>query len=272
MKSKSGLLLVFAVLGATLLRWPTASAGPSDFAQDVVRLINQERRTRGLYPYRVNVILETIALAHNVYMRDNDCFDHVCPGEATMPERACSAGYEPYGWGDCYVAETIAAGYTTPATVVEGWMNSSGHRAILLDDKLREIGVSYVTGGSWGTYWTADFGSQPDVLPVFINGDDPQTGSRDVILTLTNEQVSDWGGIGYATQVMVSNDPGFAGASWQAYAAEIPWLLAEGDGLKTVYVKYKDASDYEVISSDDIELAGSVECAVFLPYVARLAP
>jgi uncharacterized protein YkwD len=268
--TKSGLVAVFGVLVTALLGWPAASATPADCAQEVVRLINQERRARRLYPYRVNAVLETIALAHNVCMCDNDCFDHVCPGEASVAERACATGYEPYGWGACYVAETIAAGYTTPSAVVTGWMNSPGHRAILLDDKLREIGVSYLTGGGWGTYWTADFGSQPDVLPIFINGDDPQTDTRDVTLILTNEEVSGWGGIDYATQVMASDDPGFSGASWQAYAAELRWILAAGGGVKMVYVKYRDATGYEVISNDEIELAESVEFAMFLPHVARL--
>jgi uncharacterized protein YkwD len=38
-------------------------------------------------------------------------------------------------------------------------MNSAGHRANILNCGYREIGVGYATGGSYGTYWTQDFGT-----------------------------------------------------------------------------------------------------------------
>jgi uncharacterized protein YkwD len=43
---------------------------------------------------------------------------------------------------------------------MQGWMNSSGHRANILKCGYREIGVGFVTGGPYGTYWTQVFGTK----------------------------------------------------------------------------------------------------------------
>jgi hypothetical protein len=123
-----------------------------------------------------------------------------------------------------------------------------------MHSELREFGIGYVAGGYYLHYWTVDFGSQPDVLPVFINRDDGETETRQVTLTLTNEKVSGCSGIDYAQQVMLSNEPGFPGAQWQAYAPQKPWTLAEGNGQQFVYVKYRDASGYQATSNDEIQL------------------
>jgi uncharacterized protein YkwD len=53
----------------------------------------------------------------------------------------------------------VGASYSTPAAAVQGWMNSSGHRAIILGSYC-DVGVGYATGGSYGYYWTLDVGCQ----------------------------------------------------------------------------------------------------------------
>ena len=50
--------------------------------------------------------------------------------------------------------ENIAYGYRTPQAVVNGWMNSSGHRANILNASYTKIGVGYVASGN---YWTQMF-------------------------------------------------------------------------------------------------------------------
>jgi hypothetical protein len=45
-----------------------------------------------------------------------------------------------------------------------------------------------------------------------------------------------------ATEMLISNDAGFAGASWEAYATSKPWVLTSGDGVKTVYAKFRNAN------------------------------
>lgn len=60
-------------------------------------------------------------------------------------------------------AENIAAGYSTPGSVVAGWMDSPGHKANILDGDLEDIGIAYAykSNTDWGHYWTTDFGTQP---------------------------------------------------------------------------------------------------------------
>lgn len=234
------------------------AAGECDWAttyqEEVGCLINLARENAGLAPFKLNPILNGTAEAHSIYMRDHGCFSHQCPGELSVPARACAAGYGPYCWGDCYIGETIGAGYPTAADVVAAWLSSPSHREILLDGELREIGVGYASGGYWGYYWTVDYGSQPDVLPVAIDYDDPVTESREVTLTLSNEKVSGCPGIDYAGEVMISNDPNFAGAAWRSYSLHKSWTLADGNGEQFVYVRYRDGTGYTVTSSDVVLL------------------
>jgi uncharacterized protein YkwD len=240
---------------ATLLDQPDGACDwASTFEEQVVCLINEERRVRGLYPYKVNPILAAAAEQHSEYMRDHGCFDHQCPGEPSPSDRVCAAGYTSYCWGSCFVGETLGGGFPTAAGVVAAWMDSSGHRALLLHDQMREIGAGYASGGYWGHYWSVDFGSQPDVLPVFINYEQPETTDPQVTLTLTNEEVSGCSGIDNASQVMISNDPAFAGAQWDSYSVQKPWRMVEENGTGTVYVKYRDPTGYEVTSCDVIAL------------------
>ena len=53
--------------------------------------------------------------------------------------------------------ENIAAGQRTPQEVMNAWMNSSGHRANILNKNYTELGVGYYKGGSYGHYWVQTF-------------------------------------------------------------------------------------------------------------------
>ena len=58
------------------------------------------------------------------------------------------------------VGENIAAGYASPEAVMSGWMNSSGHRANILNCNFTEIGVGYAYAANdpgtiqYRHYWT----------------------------------------------------------------------------------------------------------------------
>ena len=225
----------------------------SQYAVEIIRLINLRRKSAGILPLMDSHILIKAAQAHNEYMRDNSCFAHQCPGEPPPERRVCLAGFQPYG-RLCSVGEVIAAGYPSPESVVTAWMNSPGHYAVLMHSKMREIGVGYAVGGYYRRYWTADLGSQPNKLYVFINDDDPVTESRSVTLTMTNELIRNSAGINYARDVMISNDPSFAGADWETYVPQKTWMLTDCKGPKTVYVKYRDPTGNKVLSGDIIFL------------------
>ena len=63
--------------------------------------------------------------------------------------------------------ENAASGQKTPSEVVEGWMNSPGHRAAILTPETKEIGVGFeIDDLSGTTYWIQNFG-----IPLSPGGD-----------------------------------------------------------------------------------------------------
>ena len=66
-----------------------------------------------------------------------------------------------------------------------------------------------------------------------------------------------------ATEMLISNDAGFAGASWEAYATSKPWVLTSGDGVKTVYAKFRNAAgNMSSVVSDIVTVSTSGTAAV----------
>ncbi len=130
---------------------PLIIRGPSSPEAQLIDLINTERVSNGLSPLATSSLLMQVAEAHSQDMRDRDFFSHTNPDGDTPGDRLTSAGYSWQAYG-----ETIGAGYATAQAMLNGWLNSAPHRAILLDPDYTEIGIGYVAGGSWGHYWTAD--------------------------------------------------------------------------------------------------------------------
>lgn len=116
-----------------------------------VRFTNAQRAQHGCTALRVDPLLRAAARAHSADMHRRRYFAHDSPDGRTPGDRNKAAGYAVPR------AENIAAGYATARAVVQGWMNSPGHRANILDCSLKAvgIGVEYGQGGPW---WTEDFG------------------------------------------------------------------------------------------------------------------
>ncbi len=124
----------------------------SPLAQQVVDLTNQHRVAAGCAPLTVSPQLTAAAAAHSQDMATNNFFSHTGSDGSTPWQRIRRTGYS-YSTA----AENIAAGYRTAEQVVQGWYNSDGHRRNMLNCNLREIGVAYADGGSYGRYWTQVF-------------------------------------------------------------------------------------------------------------------
>ena len=124
------------------------------YEQEVFRLVNQERTSRGLRPLTLNSRLTEVARLKSMDMRDNNYFGHNSPTYGTPEQMLARFGISGYA------GENIAAGYATPQAVMNGWMNSPGHRSNILNPNAREIGVGYVAGTStseYQHYWTQLF-------------------------------------------------------------------------------------------------------------------
>jgi uncharacterized protein YkwD len=127
---------------------PTPTSDGSREGQ-VVALVNDERAKAGCAPITSDSRLAMAAQVHSADMSRRNYFAHTTPEGMTFDQRIKMAGYARPG------AENIAKGSTTAAQTMSMWMNSSGHRANILNCNLTKIGVGVVTSG-W--YWTQDFG------------------------------------------------------------------------------------------------------------------
>ena len=125
----------------------------ADLEDQVVALVNRRRAHAGCRALRPNERLRTSARAHSVGMAQYRTMTHYLPGEAGLGERIAFAGYR--GWRR--VAENVAMGYGSPKAVMHAWMASPGHRANILDCRLRHLGVGVVAQGEQ-LWWTQDFG------------------------------------------------------------------------------------------------------------------
>ncbi|MFE2039904.1 sigma-70 family RNA polymerase sigma factor [Streptomyces sp. NPDC059477] len=133
---------------------PPPQEPPTTFAGQVLELVNAERAEAGCSPVRQNAALDTAAQRHSADMAARDFFDHTNPDGADPGDRITAAGYR---WST--YAENIALGQRTPAQVMQGWMDSPGHRANILNCSVEETGLG-VYEGSGGPWWTQVFGTQ----------------------------------------------------------------------------------------------------------------
>jgi uncharacterized protein YkwD len=121
----------------------------------VLRLVNVERAKAGCQAVVSQPILNGTARAHSKDMAVRNYFSHTNPDGKSPFDRMRAAGYAGRMMG-----ENIAAGYTTPSSVMTAWMNSSGHRANILNCGYKDLGVGYHSGGSYRHYWTQNFGTR----------------------------------------------------------------------------------------------------------------
>ena len=94
------------------------------------------------------------AQAHSADMVARAFYSHTSPGGSRPWDRAAAAGSTHRTIG-----ENIACGQRSPAEVVDGWMNSPGHRANILKPDFTHIGIGFAGGGPAATYWTQLFGA-----------------------------------------------------------------------------------------------------------------
>lgn len=128
---------------------PALDTSVRAYEQEVIRLVNEERAKAGLKALTEDWELSRVARYKSQDMHDLRYFSHTSPtyGSPFDMMKAFGIRYRTAG-------ENIAMGYRTPAAVVQGWMNSPGHRANILNASYTKIGVGYVASGN---YWTQHF-------------------------------------------------------------------------------------------------------------------
>lgn len=136
--------------GDTTPDQPETDGSQDAFANQVVKLVNEERAKAGLSPLSVN---SKAANAAQTRAREIEkSFSHTRPDGSSFNTALTEAGVSFRGAG-----ENIAYGQTTPQQVMEGWMNSSGHRANILNANYTSIGVGHYKNWAGVDYWAQLF-------------------------------------------------------------------------------------------------------------------
>lgn len=120
------------------------------YVSRIVELVNEERAKAGVSPLTLD---ETVTAAAQV--RAVECetsFSHTRPNGTSFATALQEAGVSYRGAG-----ENIAWGQKTPEEVMQGWMNSDGHRANILNAKYTTIGVGYYQNAAGVNYWSQLF-------------------------------------------------------------------------------------------------------------------
>lgn len=132
-----------------ILYIPTTNSNVVNYENEVIRLVNEIRVQNGLKPLTADWQLSRVARYKSQDMKDNNYFSHTSPvyGSPFQMMKSFGLSYRT-------AAENIAKGQLTPQAVVNAWMNSSGHRANILNPSFTKIGVGFVESGR---YWTQMF-------------------------------------------------------------------------------------------------------------------
>lgn len=125
------------------------SVSPSAIEKAVIDLTNAERKKAGLPALKIDNGVVASARAKSNDMATNGYFSHTSPTYGSVGQQLKQFGVSFSGWG-----ENIAKGHTSAEAVVNGWMNSPGHKANILHAGMTHIGVGYDGNGH---LWTQQF-------------------------------------------------------------------------------------------------------------------
>lgn len=119
----------------------------SQFAQQVLQLVNAQRTKAGLGSLSMDDKLSNMAMVKAQDMIQNNYFDHNSPtyGSPFDMMRQFQITYRSAG-------ENIAKGQSSPEQVMNDWMNSPGHRANILNSSFTKLGCAYYNGA-----WVQEF-------------------------------------------------------------------------------------------------------------------
>lgn len=117
----------------------------TDLQAEILRLVNVERQKVGLDPLQYYSAGQSAADTRAEEI--TEVFDHTRPNGSSCFTALHEAGVHYYAAG-----ENIAMGYPTAEAVMEGWMNSEGHRANILNENFTHLIV-----GVNGTHWVQLF-------------------------------------------------------------------------------------------------------------------
>jgi uncharacterized protein YkwD len=160
-------LLALALPGPAMARKQTSTSAGRALETGLLGKINALRAGRGLARLRLHDRLRAAALEHSREMARRGFFSHRSPGGSTFAQRV-QRHYGPAGYRYWSAGENLiwSSGPLAPSMVVDSWLQSPGHRKVLLEASWREVGIGAVEvtaapgvyDGMDVTIVTADFG------------------------------------------------------------------------------------------------------------------
>lgn len=134
---------------------PTPEMSVEEMASEVIRLTNIERVKAGRSPLQYHAGLQRAAMVRAEEITRK--FSHIRPDGTDSSTALYENGVA------CDGGENIAAGQKTPEAVVRAWMNSSGHKATMMQQSITHIGVGVCKSPITGQWlWVQDFSYNPD--------------------------------------------------------------------------------------------------------------
>ena len=130
----------------------TPTANYSTQAQEVLAQCNAQRQANGIAALSLDPELTKAA---NIRAQEiATLFSHTRPDG-----RKCFTVLDQIGYSYWSAGENIAAGYGNSSAVMNGWMNSPGHRSNILNAGFKRLGVGYVyiPNSEYGYYWVQIF-------------------------------------------------------------------------------------------------------------------
>lgn len=219
-----------------------------DYEQTLVEMVNAVRAAQvpPLPPLKRVSPLDDAARYHSMDMAVDDYLDHNTHNRVNGAlQFVCSFAerLNTYYTSWAILSENIAAGYMTPAAVMDAWMNSSSHRENILRAASWEIGVGYYEGsGYYYRYWAQDFGRRSGVYPVVINRENAVTDDYRISLYI-------YGSGTWSEMRLRNNDE--AWSDWRPFQSQLTWDLPITTGEHTVWVELRNGSQ-TTTSSDSI--------------------
>lgn len=152
-----------------------ASDTLTNYAYEVAAIVNRERAAYGLAPLKFSDQLSDAALVRAQEIQSS--FSHTRPDG-----RSCFTAMTDAGITYSYAGENIAYGQRTPAEVMNGWMNSEGHRANILSSKVAYIGIG-VAQRNGVYYWTQFFAASNMLTGSVVTSDTPAQTTAPTVTT-----------------------------------------------------------------------------------------
>ena len=169
--------------------------------KEALALTNQRRAKAGLVPLVWDSRIAALARERAEYMARSGNFSHTQSGGTDVFDLIADSGIRWYGAGEIIAWNTAASLDYSAAFAVQGWMNSSSHRAILMSKDYNYVGFGLAVAEDGKRYWAG----------VYLKGPD-RTGAWSKFRTAANRTVDSakskvyfsWAGADTRMQVLTS--------------------------------------------------------------------